>query len=104
MMTNSNYCDHISPNCSNNYDTPSLHSYQIRNQQSLRIPSNKLTFKHSLMYLRPKIRNDVPIHIKHSMNQSISDCRKRIGSLLLCMYVKYITAFISLLRVGVFKG
>ena len=91
IMTNSEYCEHTPPLFkslnllnltdlsryniasymytqvrSNTYNVQPLHSYATRNQHSLRIPRHKLTFfTHSLMYLGPKIWNDIPSQINN---------------------------------------
>ncbi len=51
---------------SSNYNTQPVHNYLTRNQYSLNIPRPNLTlYKHSLMYLGHKIRNNIPCHTKH---------------------------------------
>lgn len=53
----------------NTHNIQPLHSYANRNQHLMRIPRHKLTlFRHSLMYLEPKIWNDNPWHIKNFTN------------------------------------
>ena len=96
IMTNSNYCQHTPPlfkslNILNltdlskfsigtymfkqintqRYNTRPLHPYPTRNQLLLQIPRHKQTlFTHSLLYLGPKIWNDIPSPIQNTQNSS----------------------------------
>ncbi len=57
-----------------NYNTQPLHNYQTRNQYSLYIPRPNLTlFKHSTMYIGPKIWNYLPGDIKQSESISLQN-------------------------------
>ena len=69
----------------NTYNTQPVHNYLTRNQYSLPIPRPNLTlFKHSLMYLGPKIWNQLPSHIKHS--PSLSSFKDKLKRHLLSSY------------------
>lgn len=68
-----------------NYNTQPLHNYQTRNQYSLYIPRPNLTlFKHSTMYIGPKIWNYLPGDIKQS--KSLSCFKTKLKSHLLYAY------------------
>ena len=69
----------------NVYNTQPTHNYQTRNQDSLNIPTHKLTlFKHSLMYSGPNISNVLQMHMKQST--SLSSFRNKFKNKLLSSY------------------
>ena len=70
---------------SNNSIMQPMHNHQTRHQLSLYIPRPKLTlFKHSLMYLGPKLWNDIPSTLKQS--KSLSCFKEKLKHHILCSY------------------